>query len=140
MDKDKKKTLLIIGAVEAVILVFCLTVSIIVLVTLSKATSHDYVGQNGIFIGTLQNNPALFFCTIVLPLFLIFIADGIYLIYYSAKKQSALSDKEHEAIVEEAKRQAREEVAKEMAKQTAAGTVSVEKPAEKVEEKPEEKK
>lgn len=134
MDNSKKKTLIIVGIVEAIILVFCLTVSIIVLVTICSLGDafmlehHLYdvfsanLQKNGQFIGTLQNNSTLFFCTIVLPLFIIFVVDGVYLIVYAMKKQSSLSDKEIVDIREEAKKQAREEVLAEMKKNGGNGS------------------
>lgn len=113
MDKQTKKTLLIVGIVEAIVLIFCLTISIIVLSTITEAAQTN-LEKNGLFIGTLQNTPVLFFCTIVLPLFVIFVVDGVYLVVYSTKKQSMVSQEEKDAIQEEARRQAREEVLKEL--------------------------
>lgn len=112
MDSKKKRTLLIVGIVEAVIIVFCLVISILVMVT-NGTTPQANLIKNGQFIGTLQNNPTLFFCTIVLPLFVIFIVDGVYLIVYATKKESSLSDDERKAIEEQAKKEARQEVLKE---------------------------
>ncbi len=113
MDKEKRNWLIVIGIVEAAIIVFCLTISIIVLATNTGADQTN-LSKNGPFIGTLQNTPTLFFCAFVLPLFLIFVVDGIYLIVFATKKESTLSDEERNAIQEEARRQAREEVLKQL--------------------------
>jgi uncharacterized membrane protein len=120
MDKKQKRNLIIAGIVEVIVLIFCLVITIIVL-TKSLARGNDsnmtpaqIVAADGPFIGWLETNPTWFFCLIVLPLFVIFIADGVYLIVYVSKKQSALSDKERDTIQEEARRQAREELLKEM--------------------------
>lgn len=118
MSKKKKQTLIIVGCIEAAILIFCLVISILVLTTITISTELN-LSQNGPFIGTLQNNSVLFFCTICVPLFIIFIVDGVYLIFYAQKKESAVSDEERDAIAEEAKRQAREEVMKELAEENA---------------------
>jgi uncharacterized membrane protein len=77
-------------------------------------TKRKTLTENGQFIGTLQNNPTLFLLTIVLPVFIIFAVDGVYLIVYANKKESVIGDEEKAAIEEEAKRQAREEVLKEL--------------------------
>ena len=95
MNKNQKKTLIVVGIVEAIILVFCLTVSIISMATIGGSAAEN--AKNGPFIGFLQNNPLVFFVAIVLPLFIILVVDAVYLIYYAAKKQSAHSDEEQEA-------------------------------------------
>ncbi len=112
--------LIIVGAIELAILIFCLTISIIVLVTITDNQATN-LSKNGQFIGTLQNTPVLFFCTIVLPLFIILVVDGVYLIVYSTRRQSALGNKEKEAIQEEAKRQAREELLKQLREEANGG-------------------
>lgn len=115
MDKKTKKTLIIVGAIEAVILIFCLIVSIIVLKTWTKETTEaNRIAANGPFIGWLQNNPTWFFVLIVLPVFVIFLVDAVYLIVYSSKKPSALTDEEREAIQAQAREEARKELEAEM--------------------------
>jgi len=135
--ENKKKVLIVLGIVEAVILVFCLVISILVLRNFDAVNIDNNIKNNGQFIGTLQNNHVLFFCTIVLPVFVIFLADGAYLIVYANKKASMLGDKEKKAIEEEAKRQAREEVLKEL--QQEDGAAAEKKPEEKPADKPETK-
>ena len=92
--------------------------SIIVWVTFIGPDTQNYqtlnLQKNGVFIGTLQNNNILFFCSIVLPLFIIFLVDAIYLIFYATKKESAITDKERESIEDEARKQARAELLAEM--------------------------
>jgi|SRR5574344_344661 hypothetical protein len=134
---NKKKLLIVLGIVEAAILVFCLIVSILVLRNFYANDTGRNISENGVFIGTLQNNHVLFFCTIVLPVFVIFLADGAYLIVYANKKASMLGDKEKKAIEEEAKRQAREEVLKELQQDDSAAAEK--KPEEKPADQPETK-
>ena len=133
MDKKQKTKLLIIGIAELVILIFCLTVSILVIVTLSSdnnMTPAQIIAKNGPLIGWFQTNPVWFFCLIVLPLFVLFVADGVYLIVFLSKRQSALSDKERDTIQEEARRQAREELLKEMHNDSEAKPVGEAKAAD----------
>jgi|LAHS01.1.fsa_nt_gb uncharacterized membrane protein len=113
MDKKTKRTFIIVGAVEAAVLIFCLVVAILVYSTFDKNNPSANMKSNP-FIGTLQTNPVLLFFVIVFPALLIFLVDGGYLIYYAVKRESSLNEKEKSAIEEEAKRQAREEVLKEL--------------------------
>jgi uncharacterized membrane protein len=116
MDKKKKITLIAVGVVEVAILIFCLVVSILVLSRFDpNATEAGRLKANGNFIGGLQNNPTLFFCTIALPVFIIFLVDAVYLIVYAVKKPSSLSDDERAAIEAKAKEEARKEIEAEMA-------------------------
>src|SRR5574344_600696 len=117
MDKKSKKILLIVGAIEAAILIFCLTISILVLAKMDKGadvTPEDRIAQNGAFIAWFQNNTTPFFLVIVLPVFVIFLVDAVYLIMYSAKRASALTDDEREAIQAQAREEARKELEAEM--------------------------
>jgi len=114
MDKKTKKTLIIVGAIEAVILIFCLTISILVLSKWdATATPTQRLERYG-WIGWLQNNTTAFFLLIVLPVFIIFLVDAVYLIVYSSKKPSALTDEEREAIQAQAREEARKELEAEM--------------------------
>jgi hypothetical protein len=136
MDNKKKITLIVIGIVEAIVLVFCLVISIMVLQNYDAVNTGNNITNNGAFIGGLQNNHILFFCTIVLPVFVIFLADGAYLIVYANKKASLLSDNEKKTIEDEAKRQAREEVLKEMQAEQSEQKEQADKPLEAKSEEP----
>ena len=115
MDKKQKIIFIVAGIVEVAIIAFCLTVSIRVLATFnSEWTAQELIANNGPFIGGLQTNNTLFLLTIVLPLFVILALDIIYLIVYATKRESALSDKERDAIEAQAKEEARLEVLREM--------------------------
>ena len=117
MDKAQKRKLIIIGAIEAAIVVFALVVSILVVTTFHKPDEYDAYNknmQNGAMIGFFQNNPTAFFLIIVLPLFLILALDVIYLIVYATRRESSLTEKERAAIEEQARKEAREEVLREM--------------------------
>ena len=115
MDRKQKITFIVGGIVEAIIIVFCMTVSILVLSTFdSNLTAQEILNKNGAFIGGLQTNNTVFLLTIVLPLFVILAIDIIYLIVYATKRESSLSDKERDAIEAQAKEEARQEVLREM--------------------------
>ena len=136
MDKKTKRTLIIAGAVEAVIIIFCTVVSLLVLLTYNAPESGPNwktmnLEKNGQFIGWLQNNPTPFFILIVLPLLVVLVLDIVYLIIYASKKESKISDAEREAIAEKAKREAAAELESEL-----AGEEVEEKEEPKVEEKP----
>ena len=121
MDKKTKIRLFVAGAVELVIVVFCLVVSIWVMATITDPNIPDHANQNfinnGPFIGWFQNNSTPFFLIIVLPLFVLLALDVIYLIVFATKRESSLSASERHAIEEQAKREAREEVLREMAEE-----------------------
>lgn len=119
MDKKTKRTLLIAGIVEAVIILFCFIVSILVIVTYNKPESGPNwqqmnLDKNGPMIGWFQNNPTPFFLIIVLPLLVILVLDIIYLIIYASKRESKLSDAEINEIQAQARAEAREELRKEI--------------------------
>ena len=114
MDKKTKRTLFIAGIVEAAIILFCLIVSILVIVTYNKPESGPNwqqmnLDKNGPLIGWFQNNPTPFFLIIVLPLLVILVLDIIYLIIYASKRESKLSDDEINEIQAQARAEAREE-------------------------------
>ncbi len=113
MDKKKKITLIAVGAVELAIIVFCLITSIMVL-TSGYNGKPASVEDKPELIKWLCANPTWFFVLFVLPLIIIFIVDGVYLILYATKRESVLTDDERDAIAEEAKRQAKEEILKEL--------------------------
>lgn len=124
MDTKKKRTLIIVGIIEAIILVFSLVVSIITLTNQVDPNNLPAgftdanaarIAKSGPFIGALQNSSVLFFCVVVLPLLIIFLVDLIYLILYASKRQSSIGDAEKAAIEEQARKEAREELMKEMA-------------------------
>ena len=115
MDKKTKRLLLIGGIVEGIIVIFSLVVSIMVMTSFdAELLPEQLIEKNGPFIGGLQANNTLFLVTIVLPLFVILALDVIYLIIYATKRESALSDKERDAIEAAAKEEARLEVLREM--------------------------
>ena len=136
MDSKKKILFISLGIVEVIVLVFCLVMSILVLRNYDAENPAVNLANNGEFIGGLQNNDILFFCAIVLPVFVIFLADGAYLIVYANKKASLLSDNEKKTIEDEAKRQAREEVLKEMQAEQSEQKEQADKPLEAKSEEP----
>ena len=122
MDKKTKRLLIIGGIAESIIVIFSLVVSILVMTTFdAELLPEQLIEKNGPFIGGLQANNTLFLCTIVLPLFIILALDVIYLIIYATKRESALSDKERDAIEAAAKEEARLEVLREMEEEAKKG-------------------
>lgn len=113
MDKKKKITLIAVGAVELAIIIFCLVVSIMVL-NAGFNGKPSSVEKQPALIQWLCLNPTWFFILFLVPLIIIFIVDGVYLILYATKRESVLTDEERDAIAEEAKRQAKEEILKEL--------------------------
>ena len=125
MSKNTKRKLIIIGAIEAAIVVFCLVCSILVITTITDANIPNHaqmnLDNNGPLIGWFQNNSTGFFLTIVLPLFVILAVDVIYLIVYATKRESSLSENERKAIEEQAREEARAEVLREMQEEAKSG-------------------
>lgn len=124
MDKNKK-IMLIGGIVEAAILIFALVLSILVWTTVNSA---DAVGskeaaqqlnleQNGAFIGSLQNNPTIFFCVVCIPVFVIVAVDLVYFAMIASKKETNLTDEQLAAIKKKAEEQVRAEMMEEMLKE-----------------------
>ena len=118
MDKKTKIKLIVAGAVELAIVIFCMTISIWVMATITDANLPNHaelnIQNNGPFIGWFQNHSTEFFLIIVLPLFILLAIDVIYLIVFATKRESNLSATERSAIEEQAKKEAREEVLREM--------------------------
>lgn len=125
MDKSQKRKIIIVGAIEAVIVIFALVVSILVMTTIHDPNEYDAAAKNlrdnGPMIGFFQNNSTAFLLIIVLPLFLILAIDVIYLIVYATKRESSLSNAERAAIEEQARLEAREEVLREMREEASKG-------------------
>jgi len=124
MDKNKK-IMLIGGIVEAAILIFALVLSILVWTTVNSA---DAVGskeaaqqlnleQNGAFIGSLQNNPTIFFCVVCIPVFVIVAVDLVYFAMIASKKETNLTDEQLAAIKKKAEEQVRAEMMEEILKE-----------------------
>ena len=118
MDKKQKLTLVVAGAIELAVIIFCMVVAIMVLTSgySSASDNEKYVWYDNHpdMIGWMCTHRTGFFLICVLPPIALFVVDGIYLILYATKKESLLSKEEKEAITEEAKRQAKEEILKEL--------------------------
>ena len=107
MNKNVKKGLLLGGIVVDVgITVFLLIVSIIMLATMPKNSIEmsEAIEKNGQFIGYLQQNPTVYLCTCVVPLFLLLGLNVVGLVMYVKKagKTKAtlaeLSDEQKDAL------------------------------------------
>lgn len=134
MDKKKRTILIIVGAIEIAIILFSLIVSIMVITAGNAGTPEANLRLHGPFIGWLLNHYIWYFVLFVLPLLIIFVVDGVYLIMFANKKESSLSAEDKEAIAEEAKRQAKEEVLRELreeaAREAAAAAKSEDTPSD----------
>jgi heme/copper-type cytochrome/quinol oxidase subunit 2 len=73
--ETKKKIIIGVGIFEALVVVTLFIISIIAL-----ATMEDKDFGSG-FIKDLQRNPNMFMWIIVVPLIIIFVVDGLYLLY-----------------------------------------------------------
>lgn len=120
-NETKKKLIISIGVIQAIVIVFLFVVSIIVFTTIHEKNNVDY---NGPFIGGLQDNPTILLCCIVIPLCLIFVVDGAYLFYiYRISKKtseyaaSSISEEERAQLLAEAKAEALKELQEEQAKE-----------------------
>lgn len=120
MDKQKK-IMIIGGIIEALILIFCLIISIWVMTTAHSAEQFPIVAEreaenlkNGAMIGFFQNQPIWFFICICVPVFVIVAIDLIYFAVAASKKESNLSDEQKEMIKKKAMEQARKEMMEEM--------------------------
>ena len=119
MDKKKRNILIIVGAIEIAIILFSLIVSIMVITAGNTGDPITNEKVHGPFIGWLLNHYIWYFVLFVLPLLIIFVVDGVYLIMFANKKESSLSQSDKDAIAEEAKRQAKEEVLRELREEAA---------------------
>lgn len=117
MSKKTKKVLVFVGiGLDVAATVFLLTVAIIMIATLPEHIFKEHpewvIQQNGPFIGNLQLNPTLYFCSCVLPLIILLILNIVGVIFYvkkAGKKKAMLAD-----LSEEQKAALREELLKEM--------------------------
>lgn len=126
MDKKTKRNLIIAGVVELALIIFCLTVSIIVMNTIYPADQYGLsaaqlnLERNGPMIGWFQNNPTGFFLIIVLPLLIVLVVDIVYLVMYAIKKESNISEEERAILEEQAKQAAKDELRAEIMAELAA--------------------
>lgn len=126
MDKKTKRNMIIVGVVELALIIFCLTVSIVVMVTFNSPdqfgtiTARQLNEQNGPMIGWFQNNPTGFFLIIVLPLLIVLVVDIVYLVMYAIKKESNISEEERAILEEQAKQAAKDELRAEIMAELAA--------------------
>lgn len=110
MNKTLKRCLIFTGiGIDVAATVFLLVVAIIMLATMPSAIEVQYypeqvIEKNGLFIGNLQLNPTLYFCSCVLPLIVLFVGNIVGLFFYvryvgKRKAQLAdLSDDQREAL------------------------------------------
>ena len=130
MDKKKRNILIIVGAIEIAIILFSLIVSIMVITAGNTGDPTTNVKVHGPFIGWLLNHYIWYFVLFVLPLLIIFVVDGVYLIMFANKKESSLSQSDKDAIAEEAKRQAKEEVLRELREEAAREAMKAQEESE----------
>ena len=142
MDKQKK-TFIIGGIAEGIILIFDLVISIIVWTTMPTEQEVQIWGmefadacvkKNGAFIGFFQGNPTAFFCIICIPLFAIIALDFIYFAVLASKKESRLSEGQLEQIRLQARQQAEAEILAEMQAEQQGGAPADPTPESKPED------
>lgn len=100
MNKKAKRILIFTGiGLDAAIMIFLLVVAIIMLATMPDQRFEKYpewvIEKNGPFIGNLQLNPTLYFCTCVLPLIILLVANIVGVVVYvkkHASKKAILAD------------------------------------------------
>lgn len=113
----KTKKILIFTAlgVDIAITISLFVIAIIMLVTMpsSRATLEDAQEVNGKFIGYLQQNPTVYLCSCVIPLFALLAANIVILVLYVRKavkkKEMAVDD-----LSEEQKAALRAEILKDL--------------------------
>ena len=113
----KTKKILIFTAlgVDIAITISLFVIAIIMLITMpsSRAMLEEAQEKNGPFIGYLQQNPTVYLCTCVIPLFALLAANIVILVLYvrkvMKKKEMAVDD-----LNEEQKAALRAELLKEL--------------------------
>lgn len=83
-EGGKKVGLLILVALDVIVTIFLLVISIIMLVETVNKTPEQIKAATG-FIGYLQNHTTFYFCLFVLPLFLLLAADIVGLVFFVRK-------------------------------------------------------
>ena len=116
MNTKLKKGLIIAGlCVDVAVTIFLFVIAIIMLSTMPKdeASMRLAVESNGPFIGYLQQHPTLYFCSCVLPLFVLLAANIIFLVLY-VRKVGKKPEVAVEDLNEEQKAALRAELLKEL--------------------------
>ncbi len=103
MNPKTKKILIFTGlGLDVAITVSLFVIAIIMLVTMpgSAAMLEDAQEMNGPFIGYLQQNPTVYLCSCVIPLFVLLAANIVILILYvrkvMKKKEMAVDELDEE--------------------------------------------
>ena len=119
MSKKTKSILIFSGiGLDVATTVFLFVVAIIMLATmpannLSKEDFNAKIQQNGPFIGYLQAHPTLYLWTCVIPLFVLLVANIVFLVLY-VRKMAKKPEVAVEDLSEEQKAALRAELLKEL--------------------------
>lgn len=119
MSKKTKSILIFSGiGLDVAATVFLFVVAIIMLATmpannLSKEDFNAKIQQNGPFIGYLQAHPTLYLWTCVIPLFVLLVANIVFLVLY-VRKMAKKPEVAVEDLSEEQKAALRAELLKEL--------------------------
>ena len=119
MSKKTKSILIFSGiGLDVAATVFLFVVAIIMLATmpannLSKEEFNAKIQQNGPFIGYLQAHPTLYLWTCVIPLFVLLVANIVFLVLY-VRKMAKKPEVAVEDLSEEQKAALRAELLKEL--------------------------
>ena len=111
---NKRDTLIAVGVIELLVIVWSLVCSILVLTHQNYSNDTMNLQRNGQFIGWFQNHSVAFFLLCFLPLIIIFVVDGVYLLIYALRRESTLSEEDKDEIAAQAKKEAMEEAKKEI--------------------------
>lgn len=112
--KNKKPLIITLIALDAIITIALLVISIIMLVMLGKYQTIDAMPQG--FFKYLGEHRTLYFCAFVLPLFILLAANIIALVLY-VKKSSASEPVKVKDLSEEQRAALRKQLLEEMKKQ-----------------------
>ncbi len=82
--KNKKPLIIALVAIDVIITITLLVISIVMLVNTVGKSAADILNAKG-FIGYLQNHTTFYFCLFVLPLFILLAANIIGLVVYVKK-------------------------------------------------------
>jgi uncharacterized membrane protein len=129
--KNKKPLIIALVAIDVVITITLLVISIVMLANTVGKTAAEILNAKG-FIGYLQNHTTFYFCLFVLPLFILLAANIIGLVIYVRKTAKAEPVKVND-LTEEQKAELRKQILADLQKEQ----TKMEAPAET--SKPEEK-
>lgn len=113
--KNKKPLIIALVAIDVVITITLLVISIVMLANTVGKTAAEILNAKG-FIGYLQNHTTFYFCLFVLPLFILLAANIIGLVIYVRKTAKAEPVKVND-LTEEQKAELRKQILADLQKE-----------------------